>query len=129
MLIQFVDGVSPDDILVSNGLTGPAWERSARRVTDAIEKALLRGARAHFSSKDKSDHEMVITIGLATTAGMQIGSVHVHVNGTFKFFPSLAGRQGGYDANIARAQIEVHINNSESNPTNEGSDNSKPSQD
>ena len=72
---------------------------------------------------------MVITIGLATTAGMQIGSVHVHVNGTFKFFPSLAGRQGGYDANIARAQIEVHINNSESNPTNEGSDNSKPSQD
>ena len=40
MLIQFVGGVSPDDILVSNGLTGPAWERSARRVTDAIEKAV-----------------------------------------------------------------------------------------
>ncbi|KNG86283.1 hypothetical protein ANOM_005939 [Aspergillus nomiae NRRL 13137] len=62
MLIQFVGGVSPDDILVSNGLTGPAWERSARRVTDAIEKAdpriiiaIIQGARAHFSSKDKSD--------------------------------------------------------------------------
>ncbi|OGM44086.1 hypothetical protein ABOM_007278 [Aspergillus bombycis] len=100
MLMQFVGGVTADDILVSNGVTGAAWEQSARRVTDTIEKAdpritvaRIEGARAHYSPKDKKDHEMVVTRGLATAAGMQVGSVQVHVNSTFQFFPSLAGRK------------------------------------
>ena len=35
------------------------------------------------------------------------------MDGSFKFLPSRAGREGGYDANIAHAQIDGHIGISE----------------
>ncbi|PYH93056.1 hypothetical protein BO71DRAFT_328622 [Aspergillus ellipticus CBS 707.79] len=78
-----------------------------------ITIANIQGARAHYSSKDRSDNEKVITVGLATASGTRIGSVHVHMDGSSKFFPSRAGREGGYDTNIARARIEGHMDDSE----------------
>lgn len=44
-----------------------------------------------------------------TAAGTRIGSVHIHLDGTFKFFASRAGRIGGYAANIVKAGIEGFI--------------------
>lgn len=70
---------------------------------------LYRGSKAHFSSKDRDDKQEVITVGLQTNAGTRIGSLHVHLSGTFKFFPSRAGREGGYYKNIAQANIPGHI--------------------
>lgn len=52
---------------------------------------------------------MSVTLGLLTAAGTRIGSVHIHLDGTFKFFASRAGRQGGYAANIVKAGIEGFI--------------------
>ncbi|KKA16205.1 hypothetical protein T310_10214 [Rasamsonia emersonii CBS 393.64] len=147
-LVQFTGTVSPNDILASNGPAGGAWEAATKKVCDAIEKAdprismaniqygvastapisvkftklltwFSRGARAHLSSKDRSDRQLVITVGLATNSGTRVGSVHVHVDGTFKFFPSRAGREGGYEDNILRANIEGHIQNLGNEPSDE----------
>lgn len=41
---------------------------------------------AHKSSKDKDDLQEVITVGLQTKSGTRVGSVHLHVDGTWKFF-------------------------------------------
>ncbi|KAI3015120.1 Transcription factor S-II (TFIIS), central domain family protein [Aspergillus niger] len=119
-LMQFAGGVRPSDLISQNGGHGPEWEMAARIVTQAIEKAdprisvtNIQGARAHFSSKDRADKQMVITIGLSTASGTRVGSVHVHMDGSFKFFPSRIGKEGGYDANISRARIAGHINNPE----------------
>ncbi|KAL1979091.1 hypothetical protein VTN96DRAFT_7026 [Rasamsonia emersonii] len=125
-LVQFTGTVSPNDILASNGPAGGAWEAATKKVCDAIEKAdprismaNIQGARAHLSSKDRSDRQLVITVGLATNSGTRVGSVHVHVDGTFKFFPSRAGREGGYEDNILRANIEGHIQNLGNEPSDE----------
>ncbi|KAK2810199.1 hypothetical protein FQN50_003169 [Emmonsiellopsis sp. PD_5] len=67
------------------------------------------GSYAHLSSKDRSDKQKVITVGLQTHAGTRVGSLHVHIDGTFKFFPSRAGKDGGYGANIAAAAIPGYI--------------------
>lgn len=64
---------------------------------------------AHISSKDKDDPKEVITVGLQTKSGTRVGSVHLHVDGTWKFFPSRAGREGGYAANIQKANLPGYI--------------------
>ncbi|KAK2752872.1 hypothetical protein FQN54_008025 [Arachnomyces sp. PD_36] len=130
-LIQFA-GAGLQDIAVSNGPAGNIWEGMTKRVCDAIEKAdprikvaNVQGALAHRSSKDRNDKQDVITVGLTTSAGTRVGSVHVHLDGSFKFFPSRAGRDGGYDKNILRASIEGHINEIEKASTEEPSSSGK----
>lgn len=51
-----------------------------------IITADIQGAMAHKSSKDKDDLQEVITVGLQTKSGTRVGSVHLHVDGTWKFF-------------------------------------------
>lgn len=68
-----------------------------------------RGSVAHRSSKDKNDQQKVLTLGLKTNNGTQVGSVHVHMDGSFKLFPNRAGREGGYAANIVKANIPGYI--------------------
>ncbi|GKZ93600.1 hypothetical protein AnigIFM59636_006675 [Aspergillus niger] len=108
-LMQFAGGVRPSDLISQNGGHGPEWEMAARIVTQAIEKADPRISVANI----QADKQMVITIGLSTASGTRVGSVHVHMDGSFKFFPSRIGKEGGYDANISRARIAGHINNPE----------------
>ncbi|GKZ65069.1 hypothetical protein AnigIFM60653_007566 [Aspergillus niger] len=108
-LMQFAGGVRPSDLISQNGGNGPEWEMAARIVTQAIEKADPRISVANI----QADKQMVITIGLSTASGTRVGSVHVHMDGSFKFFPSRIGKEGGYDANISRARIAGHINNPE----------------
>lgn len=64
---------------------------------------------AHMSSKDKDDPKEVITVGLQTNSGTRVGSVHLHVDGTWKFFASRAGREGGYAAKIQKANLPGYI--------------------
>ncbi|EHA19765.1 hypothetical protein ASPNIDRAFT_39193 [Aspergillus niger ATCC 1015] len=108
-LMQFAGGVRPSDLISQNGGHGPEWEMAARIVTQAIEKADPRISVTNI----QADKQMVITIGLSTASGTRVGSVHVHMDGSFKFFPSRIGKEGGYDANISRARIAGHINNPE----------------
>lgn len=64
---------------------------------------------AHKSSKDKDDTQDVITVGLQTKSGTRIGAVHIHLDGSWKFFASRAGREGGYAANIQKANLPGYI--------------------
>ncbi|GKZ23614.1 hypothetical protein AbraIFM66951_009889 [Aspergillus brasiliensis] len=99
-----------------NGPDGERWSVSTRTVCEAVERADpritvadIQGAKAHLSSKDRSDPEQVITVGLKTQGGVRVGTLHVHLSGSFKFFPSRAGREGGYDHNIAQANIPGYL--------------------
>lgn len=51
----------------------------------------------------------MISLSVETKLGTRVGGVHVHLDGTFKFFPSREGKQGGYWANIKKAKIERYI--------------------
>ncbi|GLA41061.1 hypothetical protein AnigIFM63309_008905 [Aspergillus niger] len=99
-----------------NGPDGERWTDSTRNVCEAVERADpriavadIQGAKAHVSSKDRSDPEQVITVGLKTQGGVRVGTLHVHLGGSFKFFPSRAGREGGYDHKIAQANIPGYL--------------------
>ena len=48
-------------------------------------------------------------MGLKTDTGLRVGTLHIHLNGTFKFFASRAGKEGGYGAKIAQANIPGYI--------------------
>ncbi|RDH36210.1 hypothetical protein BDQ94DRAFT_121650 [Aspergillus welwitschiae] len=113
-LIQYM-GTPMDEILTSNE-DGAEWKSSATNTCTLIEQAEpritvaeLQGSVAHQSSKDKNDQQKVLTLGLKTNNGTQVGSVHVHMDGTFKLFPNRAGREGGYAANIIKANIPGYI--------------------
>ncbi|PGH07919.1 hypothetical protein AJ79_06127 [Helicocarpus griseus UAMH5409] len=82
------------------------FQTEVEKADPRIKAANIQGSRAHPSSKDRDDKQDSITVGLETHSGTRIGSLHIHLDGTFKFFPSRAGRQGGYDANIVRAGIK-----------------------
>ncbi|KAE8157068.1 hypothetical protein BDV40DRAFT_305494 [Aspergillus tamarii] len=109
-------GTPVDEILTSNGESGSQWQSSTTTTCDLIEKAEpritqaeLQGSVAHFSSKDRGDRQKVLTVGLKTSNGTQVGAIHVHVDGTWKLFPNRAGREGGYAANIHKANIPGYI--------------------
>lgn len=53
----------------------------------------------------------MITVGLLTTENSKdrIGSIHVHFDGTFKFFPSRKGDFGKYMEQIRKAGIPGFI--------------------
>ncbi|KAE8400350.1 hypothetical protein BDV37DRAFT_209628 [Aspergillus pseudonomiae] len=113
-------GSQLEELVTTNGPDGPAWSHMTDTVCHEIEKADSRitvadiqGSRAHKSSKDREDKENVITVGLQTNSGTRIGSLHVHLNGTFKFFASRAGREGGYADKIAQANIPGYISSME----------------
>lgn len=52
-----------------------------------------RGAKAHESSRDESDEQKVITVGFYSARGTRVESGHAHEDGTFKHWPSRAGRR------------------------------------
>ncbi|PYI11026.1 hypothetical protein BO78DRAFT_161085 [Aspergillus sclerotiicarbonarius CBS 121057] len=109
-------GASLDQVTNINGPDGLDWSKTTQNVCDAVEKADnriviadIQGAKAHVSSKDRTDLEQVITVGLQTDAGLRVGTLHIHLNGSFKFFASRAGREGGYGTKIAQAGIPGYI--------------------
>ncbi|KAE8139208.1 hypothetical protein BDV38DRAFT_281373 [Aspergillus pseudotamarii] len=114
-LIRYA-GSPLEELVASNGSDGPTWSQATDTVCNAVERADprvtvadIQGSRAHESSKDRDDKEKVITVGLQTNSGTRIGSLHVHLDGTFKFFASRAGREGGYAEKIAQANIPGYI--------------------
>ncbi|KAI9929664.1 hypothetical protein ASPWEDRAFT_172672 [Aspergillus wentii DTO 134E9] len=114
-LINYI-GTPVEQIAASNKGDGEDWKSSATTACNSIEiaepritQAELQGSVAHYSSKDKSDRQKVLTVGLKTNNGTQVGAIHVHVDGTWKLFPNRAGREGGYAANIAKANIPGYI--------------------
>lgn len=82
---------------------------SASNQIQIFTNFLHRGSKAHLSSKDRSDKQNVLTVGLQTHKGTRVGSVHIHADGTFKFLASRVGREGGYSATIAQANIPGYI--------------------
>lgn len=50
----------------------------------------------------------MVTAGVHTV-NTRVGTLHVHGDGTFKFFPSRDGRNGKFDVNIREAQIAGYI--------------------
>ncbi|EER27199.1 hypothetical protein CPC735_025350 [Coccidioides posadasii C735 delta SOWgp] len=105
-------------MLHQNGPDGGHWQSMVKRITDDIEKADprikvadIQGGRAHKSSNDPKDPFPVITVGLLTTENSKdrIGSIHVHFDGTFKFFPSRKGDLGKYLEQIRKAGIPGFI--------------------
>ncbi|RAL00800.1 uncharacterized protein BO80DRAFT_425211 [Aspergillus ibericus CBS 121593] len=113
--IQYI-GADMMQITSINGPNGARWLQSTRNICDAVERADprivfadIQGAKAHISSKDRTDLEEVITVGLQTQGGLRVGTLHVHLNGSFKFFPSRAGREGGFGTRLAQANIPGYL--------------------
>lgn len=49
---------------------------------------------------------------LRARRGTQVESIHVHVDGTWKFFPNFVGREDGYDATIGNPNIPGNVSDS-----------------
>lgn len=64
-----------------------------------------RGAKAHLSSMDKDDMQEVISVSLLTKAGISVGAIHLHLDGTWKLFSRNRGIQARYAAKIERANL------------------------
>lgn len=65
-----------------------------------------RGSRAHQPGRDSEEKQQVVTVGLENNRKMRIGTIHVHLDGTWKFWASRAGKHLGYVKNIMEAGIE-----------------------
>ncbi|QSS56291.1 hypothetical protein I7I53_04461 [Histoplasma capsulatum var. duboisii H88] len=61
---------------------------------------------AHYSHRDPTEAEKVITAGLLTARGTQVGSVHIRKEG-FKLFPNRLGTELGFNKVWRTAGFEV----------------------
>ncbi|KAL7354031.1 hypothetical protein ACKS0A_05034 [Histoplasma ohiense] len=64
---------------------------------------------------------------LLTSTGTSVGSVHFHLDGPFKFFPSRAGKLGGFAYNLQKAGLVVEEGEPERDTGSAGDEN-KPAQ-
>ncbi|EDN09781.1 hypothetical protein I7I51_02200 [Histoplasma capsulatum] len=96
-VLQYSGSVNLGDVISTNA-DGTEW-----------------GARAHRSSKDRNDSKDVITVALLTATGTRVGSAHFHLDGSFKFFPSRAGKLGGFADNLQKAGLVVEEGGPEGN--------------
>ncbi|EAS34637.3 uncharacterized protein CIMG_05661 [Coccidioides immitis RS] len=64
------------------------------------------GRRAHKSHNDPKDPVLVLSFHLETIKGTRVGGVHMHLDGTWKFFPSLNGKRLGVDQVLNKAGIK-----------------------
>ncbi|EFW13403.1 hypothetical protein D8B26_000007 [Coccidioides posadasii str. Silveira] len=64
------------------------------------------GGRAHKSHNDPKDPVLVLSFHLETIKGTRVGGVHMHLDGTWKFFPSLNGKRLGVDQVLNKAGIK-----------------------
>ncbi|KMP05808.1 hypothetical protein CIHG_10237 [Coccidioides immitis H538.4] len=119
-----------DSIRTQNGPDGEQWENQFRELVDRIEQlqvtpsphlidvkstgaqlTLLQlagqsGRRAHKSHNDPKDPVLVLSFHLETIKGTRVGGVHMHLDGTWKFFPSLNGKRLGVDQVLNKAGIK-----------------------
>ncbi|EEQ34988.1 conserved hypothetical protein [Microsporum canis CBS 113480] len=112
--LQFLEPINVTDLVSANGSDGERWLQSVEVGCERIEKAdpritsaKIQGALAHMSSKDKSDPHKVVTIAILTVKGNRVGTAHFHLDGSFKFFPSRYGKDGGFAENLRNAGITV----------------------
>lgn len=75
--------------------------------------------RAHYSSKDRNDEQMIITIGLSANAGIRVGTLHVVLSNSFLLVP---GEMGAMIRISDGARIEGHIGNSNTESVGEGNE-------
>lgn len=68
-----------------------------------------RGAKAHRSSTDKDDMQEVISVSLLTKAGISVGAIHLHLDGTWKLFSRGHGIKVRHTAKIERANLPGYI--------------------
>ncbi|OAX81891.1 hypothetical protein ACJ72_03759 [Emergomyces africanus] len=61
---------------------------------------------AHYSNRDPTETEKVITAGVSTAKGSQVGSVHIRKEG-FKMFPNRLGTELGFNKVWRAAGLEV----------------------
>ncbi|KAK2765390.1 hypothetical protein FQN54_008236 [Arachnomyces sp. PD_36] len=120
--IKFLDPTKVTDLVHANGPDGTQWTESVKHGCDKMEladgritSAKIQGALAHISSKDRTDPMKVITVAILTATGNRVGSAHFHIDGSFKFFPSRYGRDGGYAENLRKAGITVEEAGAEGN--------------
>ncbi|EGC48789.1 conserved hypothetical protein [Histoplasma capsulatum var. duboisii H88] len=114
-VLQYSGSVNLGDVILTNA-DGAEW-------SDSVD----RGARAHRSSKDRNDSKDVITVVLLTSTGTRVGSAHFHLDGSFKFFPSRAGKLGGFADNLKKAGLVVEEGEPERD-TGSAGDESKPAE-
>ncbi|TPX22047.1 hypothetical protein DIZ76_016014 [Coccidioides immitis] len=103
-----------DSIRTQNGPDGEQWENQFRELVDRIEQLqdnriqVVRGhgRRAHKSHNDPKDPVLVLSFHLETIKGTRVGGVHMHLDGTWKFFPSLNGKRLGVDQVLNKAGIK-----------------------
>ncbi|CRL20811.1 unnamed protein product [Penicillium camemberti] len=110
-LMQFI-GSPLEDVVTNNGTNGQQWRDTIEAVCNSIKKAdrkivfaNILGAKAHLSSMDKDDMQEVISVSLLTKAGISVGAIHLHLDGTWKLFSRNRGIQARYAAKIERANL------------------------
>ncbi|EQL29134.1 hypothetical protein BDBG_03990 [Blastomyces gilchristii SLH14081] len=128
-VLQYSGSVNLGDVISTNA-DGAEWSDSVDSGCNMIEKAdprikqaHIQGARAHRSSKDRNDSKDVITVALLTATGTRVGSAHFHLDGSFKFFPSRAGKLGGFADNLQKAGLVVEEGGPERNTGGAGDEN------
>ncbi|EER44634.1 predicted protein [Histoplasma capsulatum var. duboisii H88] len=102
------------DIKIVNGANGLILEQSVLSQCDAIEAAdprvvrvTFQGGKLHVSHKDPTETEEVITAGLFTEKGTQVGSVYFHLASKPKLFPNRLGEELGFSTTWRRPGLEV----------------------
>ncbi|GFN20294.1 U4/U6 small nuclear ribonucleoprotein PRP4 [Aspergillus tubingensis] len=99
-LMQFT-GAPLEEMVITNGtIDGPVWIDTTNSVCNSIGKSVpeittaeIQASKAHFSSNDREDQSLVVTVGLKTNAGTHIGTIHIHQDKTWKFLASREGRE------------------------------------
>ncbi|PYH97140.1 hypothetical protein BO71DRAFT_481424 [Aspergillus ellipticus CBS 707.79] len=117
-LISYVSS-NPSDIVAMNGAQGPDFGLATTTILSAIEKADPRITNAQI--QDRNDAQNVITVGLLTATGTRVATVHIHRDGTFKFWASRWGKEKGIEQNISRACIPGHLPSSDDDLSAKGS--------
>ncbi|GIK01781.1 hypothetical protein Aspvir_005822 [Aspergillus viridinutans] len=100
-LFEITGKISVDDVVARSG---PGWKGGINAAVPKLRAkypraatALFNGSQAHKSVKDPSDPKQCVTLSMFSEKGTRIGSAHIHEDGTFKDFPSRAGRTGIQD--------------------------------
>ncbi|GLA96481.1 hypothetical protein AtubIFM57143_003948 [Aspergillus tubingensis] len=91
-LMQFTEAPLEEMIITNGTIEGPLWIDATKSVPE-ITTAEIQGSKAHFSSNDREDQSLVVTVELKTNAGTRIGTIHIHQDKTLKFLASREGRE------------------------------------
>ncbi|KAJ5676438.1 hypothetical protein N7536_012610 [Penicillium majusculum] len=103
-LMQFI-GSPLEDVVTNNEAVCNSIKKADRKIVFAN----IVGAKAHRSSTDKDDMQEVISVSLLTKAGISVGAIHLHLDGTWKLFSRGHGIKARHTAKIERANLPGYI--------------------